>query len=94
MPRIFLLTHFKDDSEEMIGPYSSIKEAVEQQSSYKSGMHYDIEFSYCGELCKTAHSNWYWLNRTEDFIAEWVKRDECGPRMRVPSQRKTLMAAE
>lgn len=94
MPRFFLLAHFANDHEEMLGPYSSIEQAVDQQSSWVRGQRRDIEFSYCGELCKTAHSNWYWLNRTEDFIEEWTKQDERGPRMRVPSQRNQLIAAE
>lgn len=89
MPRLFLLGHFQDDSEEMLGPYSSIKEAVEQQSTYKKGMHYHVEFSCCIELIKNLHG-WYSLDRTEDFIEEWKKRDECGPCMRVPSKRNEL----
>lgn len=94
MTRFFLLAHFANDHEEMLGPYSSIEQAVDQQSSWMRGQRTDIEFSCCVELCKTAHSRWYSHDRTEDFIEEWMKQDSRGPRMRVPSKRKVLEAAE
>lgn len=92
--RIFVLVHFPDDSEQMVGPFSSIEEAVDQQSSYSKGMHYDVEFSYCGELCWTVHPRPYWINCTEEFVEAWLERDPRGPRMRVPSKELQLIAAE
>lgn len=96
MTRIFLLAHFANDHEEMLGPYSSIEQAVDQQSSWMRGQRTDIEFSYCGEFIFHAHhpERGYWINYTEEFIAEWMKQDSRGPRMRVPSKRKQLLAAE
>jgi len=94
MPRFTLLAHFSDDTEEMFGPYSSIEQAVDQQSSYAQGYRRDVEFSCCLEIGKTAHSRWYTFDRTEDFIEEWSKHDERGPRMRVPAIRNELIAAE
>ena len=91
--RIFVLVHFPDDSEQMCGPFSSIEEAVDQQSSYGKGMDRDNEYSYCGELFWTVHAG-CWFDRTEEFIEEWCRRDEIGPRLRVPSKRKQLIAAE
>lgn len=93
MTRIFILAHFANDHEEMLGPYSSIEQAVDQQSSWMRGQRRDIEFSCCLELFKTVHSRWCTFDRTEDFIEEWTKQDERGPRMRVPSQRNPLSIA-
>jgi len=53
----------------------------------------DNEYSYCGELFWTVHAG-CWFDRTEEFIEEWCRRDEIGPRLRVPSKRKQLIAAE
>lgn len=93
MKRIFLLAHFPNDHEEMLGPYSSMYEAVDQQSSYGKGQRYDIEYSCCIELFRTRHA-WCTFDLTEDFIEEWCKRDDRGPRMREPSKQKLMEAAE
>ncbi len=95
MTRIFLLAHFQDDSEQMLGPYSSIHEAVDQQSSWGQGLPRDVEYSCCIELFSTVHPNWCTFDRTEDFIEEWAKKDERGPKIRTPSKRNIqLIAAE
>jgi hypothetical protein len=70
MTRLMLLTHFADDSEQWT-PYSSITEAV--TAEYEREDRDSVEYSCLLEAIQNIH-NWYTLDRTEEFIEAYKKR--------------------